>query len=119
MFARLLGLATISPHDLHRLMQREPVTIIDVNARQSWLQARVPGARHLDPLGFAGSDLPPDSDSTLIFYCSNFMCRKAPNAAHRARKMGYTRVRVMSAGINGWIGAALPTESGEPASTAD
>jgi len=41
------------------------------------------------------------------------MCRKAPNAARRAKKLGYTNVQVMSAGISGWMSANLPTESGD------
>ena len=113
MFARLMGLRTISPGRLHHLIQSEPVTAIDVNARHSWLKARVPGAVNLDPLGYDVSDLPPDKDATLVFYCSNFLCRKAPNAARRATQLGYRRVLVMSAGISGWLGAALPTESGD------
>ncbi len=113
MFARLMGLQTIAPAALHQRMQREPVTAIDVNGRQSWLQARVPGARHLDPLAYRESDLPADKASPLVFYCSNFLCRKAPNAARRAKHLGFTNVLVMSAGISGWLQAALPTESGE------
>jgi len=81
--ARLMGLKTISPRDLHRWMQDQPVTAIDVNSRQSWLQARVPGALHLDPTGYSEGDLPSDKDSHLVFYCSNPMCRKAPNTARR------------------------------------
>jgi rhodanese-related sulfurtransferase len=83
-----------------------------VNAPQSWASNRVPGAIHLDPLGYAESDLPPDKDAPIVFYCSNFLCRKAPNAGRRARHMGYRDVRVMSAGITGWLNAKLPTESG-------
>lgn len=113
MFARLMGLKTISPGALHQLMQSELVTAIDVNPRPSWAKARVPGALHLDPIGYADRDLPSDKDSMLVFYCSNFMCRKAPNAARRAKHMGYGNVHVMSAGISGWLDAALPTESGE------
>jgi rhodanese-related sulfurtransferase len=113
MYARLMGLKTISPESLHRLAQTpEPVSVVDVNSRQSWLQARVPGARNLDPVAFADSDLPSDKDAVLVFYCSNPLCRKAPNAARRARKIGYTNVHVMSAGISGWLAAKLPTESG-------
>ena len=52
-------------------------------------------------------------DATLVFYCSNPMCSKAPNAARRAQGWGYRNVRVMAAGIRGWLSAALPTESGE------
>lgn len=112
MFAKLMGLKTVSPNELHQLMQNRPVTVIDVNSRQSWAQARVPGARNLDPAGYAEGDLPPEKSSTLVFYCSNFMCRKAPNAARRAEQMGYSDVHVMSAGISGWLGAKLPTDSG-------
>ena len=115
MFARLMGLATISPQELHRRLQSEPIVPIDVNSRQSWNAAHVPGARSLDPVGFAESDLPADRDTELVFYCSNFLCRKAPNAARRARDMGYRNVHVMSAGISGWVDAGMPTETGEPA----
>jgi rhodanese-related sulfurtransferase len=113
MFARLYGLKTISPDKLNQLVQSErPVTVIDVNAPRSWNQAHVPGARNLDPTGFAKRDLPSAKDAILVFYCSNPMCRKAPNAARRAKNMGYGNVRVMSAGISGWLAANLPTESG-------
>ncbi len=113
MFARLMGLSTISPNDLHRRMQVEPIVTIDVNMRASWLAARVPGARHLDPTSFEARDLPDDRQTELVFYCSNPLCRKAPNAARRALRMGYANVRVMSAGISGWRSADLPTDSGE------
>jgi rhodanese-related sulfurtransferase len=108
-----MGLKTISPEGLHRLAQApEPPFVFDVNSRQSWLQARVPGARNLDPVAFADGDLPADKSAVLVFYCSNPLCRKAPNAARRARKIGYDNVHVMSAGISGWLSAKLPTESG-------
>jgi len=88
MFARLMGLNVISPGKLQQLMQKQPVSVFDVNSRQSWLTARVLGARPLDPMGYDESDLPADRASTLEFYCSNFTCRKAPNAARRAKDMG-------------------------------
>jgi rhodanese-related sulfurtransferase len=113
MFARLMGLKTISPNELHQLTQGQQVTVIDVNSNQSWRKAHVPGALNLDPAKYSNDDLPPDKNSGLVFYCSNPMCRKAPGAARRAKKMGYSNVRVMSAGINGWFSANLPTESGE------
>ncbi len=87
MFARLMGLKTISPDGLHRLVQNpEHVSVIDVNSRQSWIKARVPGARNLDPAAYNDSDLPPDKNAVLVFYCSNPLYRRAPNAAHRARR---------------------------------
>lgn len=110
MFALLMGLKTISPDELHQLIQKRQVTPIDVNSPQSWRAAHVPGALNLDPAGFTEGDLPPDKGASLVFYCSNPLCRKAPNAARRAKKMGYSDVRVMSAGISGWLAAKLPTE---------
>jgi rhodanese-related sulfurtransferase len=112
MFARLMGLHVISPAELQRLTQSGAVTVIDVNSPQSWLSAHVPGAISLDSVGYAATDLPADKDSMLVFYCSNFLWRKAPNAARRAEGMGYHNVHVMSAGISGWLNASLPTESG-------
>lgn len=112
MFAQLMGLKTISPDGLHQMMQVQPVTVIDVNARMSWMKAHVPGALHLDPADYSASDLPPDKESNLVFYCSNLLCRKAPHAARRAKKMGYGNVKVMSAGISGWLANELPTEGG-------
>ncbi len=112
MFALLMGLKAISPVDLHCLVQARQVTTIDVNSLQSWEKAHVPGALNLDPVEYNADDLPPDRQSELVFYCSNPLCRKAPNAARRAQKMGYQNVQVMSAGISGWLAAKLPTEGG-------
>lgn len=111
--SKLMRLETISSGKLNEMITNERVTVVDVNARQSWLKARVPGALNLDPAGYAKSDLPADKELTLVFYCSNPMCRKAPNAARRAKKMGYNNVKVMSAGISGWLSAGLPTKGGE------
>lgn len=111
MFAMLMGLKSISPQELHERMQHGALTIVDVNAPQSWLRARVPGAVNLG-LDFDAAALPPDLAMPLVFYCSNPLCRKAPGAARRAKKFGYTDVRVMSAGITGWTAAKLPVHSG-------
>jgi len=113
MFALLMGLKTVSPNALHQLMQARQVTVIDVNSHRSWMTAHVPGALHLDPANYEDSDLPSDKQTSLVFYCSNPMCRKAPNAARRARKLGYVDVQVMAAGITGWLAAQLPTQGGD------
>ena len=114
MMAFLMGLKTVSPAELNRLRQATAVTIVDVNSRQSWNQAHVPGARHLDPNFVDASTLPADKAAALIFYCSNPMCRKAPTAARHAKALGYADVRVMSAGISGWQSQGLPTEKSTP-----
>jgi rhodanese-related sulfurtransferase len=111
--ARLMGLKTVSPDALHQQMQTGGLFVFDVNSHSSWVKARVPGATNLDPVAYKEADLPAEKGADLVFYCSNPMCRKAPNAARRAKQMGYRNVRVMSAGISGWVSANLPTESGQ------
>jgi rhodanese-related sulfurtransferase len=108
MYALLYGLKSISPAALHRAAGTGGVTVFDMNARARWEQAHVPGARHL-AVEFGRADLPVDTSTALVFYCSNLLCRKAPDAARRARQMGFADVEVMSAGIAGWTGAGLPT----------
>src|SRR5271168_2107334 len=105
MFAFLMGLKSVSPEALHEMVQKQEAKVIDVNSPQSWMKAHVPGALNLDPANYKESDLPADKESSLVFYCSNPMCMKAPNAARRAKKMGYGDVKVMSAGISGWLSA--------------
>ncbi|MEJ7805850.1 MAG: rhodanese-like domain-containing protein, partial [Telluria sp.] len=111
MIAMLMGLKSISPKQLHERMQAGPLTMVDVNAPQAWLKARVPGAINLS-VDFAPGALPADKHGSLVFYCSNPLCTKAPRAARRAKQMGYADVRVMSAGIAGWTDARLPVDSG-------
>jgi len=107
-----MGIKTLSPAALQQRMGHGTVTVLDVNAPGSWSKARVPGAVNLDPVAYRDTDLPTDRNAELVFYCSNPMCRKAPMAARRARQMGYDNVRVMAAGISGWIAAGLPVQSG-------
>jgi rhodanese-related sulfurtransferase len=109
-----MGLPVISPKALHERMQAEPMLVYDLNDESRWLAERVPGARHLDHKSIQADDLPTDRDAVMVFYCSNPLCRKAPNAARRAIGLGHRNVYVMSAGISGWLSASLPTDSGTP-----
>ena len=111
MFATLMGLKSVSCRDVNDLLAARQAVVIDVNAPPRWAAAHVLGARNLDPALFNESDLPTAKDTELVVYCSNFMCRKAPNAARRAKAMGYANVRVMSAGIQGWLSEQLPVEA--------
>ena len=112
MLATLMGLKSVSCRDVGTLLPQRRAVIIDVNSTSRWALAHVPGARNLDPVHFDASELPEEKHTALVFYCSNFLCRKAPTAARRAKAMGYTDVRVMSAGIQGWISERLPVEAG-------
>jgi rhodanese-related sulfurtransferase len=115
MLRSLVGYELMSPAALNSLRADPSVVILDANAKRSWLLARVPGARHLHTLEFGPEQLPADRNATLVFYCSNFFCSKAPKAARRARAMGFEHVHVLTTGISGWIAAGLPVEQGPQA----
>jgi rhodanese-related sulfurtransferase len=114
MIARLMGLRTITPEEVQQLLSGQDVVVVDVNSADRWTEAHVPGAVNLDPTRFTDEQLPRDKETSVVFYCSGAMCRKAPDAARRASTMGYRDVKVMSAGIRGWISRRLPTERGAP-----
>lgn len=106
----IMGLKSISPRALH-LIKDNPVTIFDVNSPKIWMKHHVPEARNLDPDNFNEKELPQNKTSLLIFYCSNPMCQNALKAANRAKGMGFKNVKVMPAGIKGWISDNLPVKS--------
>ncbi|MBV9496658.1 MAG: rhodanese-like domain-containing protein [Acidobacteria bacterium] len=112
MFAFLMGLKTVSPAQLEGELGDGRTVVVDVNAPQVWASGHVPGAINRDSGNLRESDLPADKAAALVFYCSNSMCRKAPNAARKAQLLGYQNVRVMAAGISGWMSAKLPVERG-------
>lgn len=111
MLATLMGLKSISCREVDALPPQRRALVFDVNTRSHWAVAHVPGACNLDPLDFTEADLPAERNAELVFYCSNFLCRKAPNAARRAKALGYADVRVMSAGIHGWRNEGLPVQA--------
>ena len=51
--------------------------------------------------------------ATLVFYCYNERCGASHQAAHAALAAGYSDVRVLPAGIIGWVEAGQ--ELAEPA----
>lgn len=46
--------------------------------------------------------LPADKDMQLVFYCGGITCGLSTESASMAKKMGYTKVRVMLKGAPGW-----------------
>jgi len=44
--------------------------VFDNNGYGRWVRGHVPGAKHLNAYNYAASQLPPNKDATLVFYCS-------------------------------------------------
>jgi rhodanese-related sulfurtransferase len=101
----------ISTSDVLRKMELGQVSIFDLNSHINWRSGHLPGALHIKPELFSQTDLSEDTSAEIVFYCSDPLCRKAPNAAKKASSMGFTNVKVMSAGISGWISDGYPIEN--------
>ena len=112
MFARMMGVATISPWRLHQKMQLGSGSVFVANPHLCWLNGHLPGAVNIDPSEYPERDLPENKNTCVVFYCSGPWCGAGPYAARRAKQMGYINVCVLSNGIRGWLAAELPVEQG-------
>jgi rhodanese-related sulfurtransferase len=106
--------ADISMKDVKAAADAKSAVIIDVNGPDSYKTGHVPGA-----LSFAAiksklaTSLPADKNTLIIAYCGNPNCPAYLQAAKAAQKLGYTNIKHMADGIDGWNDAKLPTETGK------
>lgn len=56
----------------------------------------------------------PDKSAAIAVYCSNPACPNSQSVAAKLTALGYTNVRKYREGIEDWVAAGLPTESGAP-----
>jgi len=103
---------TVTVDDLDRAIaagQCQPVDANGDGTRQR--MGVIPGATLLtDHETYALDQLPPDKAKPLVFYCANESCGASHVAAERARTAGYQHVRVLPAGIAGWVKAGKPVQ---------
>ena len=106
--------ADISMQDVKAAADAKSAVIIDANSPDSYKQGHVPGA-----LSYAvikedlAAKLPADKNALIIAYCGNPHCPAYLQPAKAAEKLGYTNIKHMVDGIDGWRAANLPTEPGQ------
>jgi rhodanese-related sulfurtransferase len=106
--------ADISPTDVLSDANAKSAVIIDANSPASYKAGHVPGALSYAAIkGDLAASLPADKNALIIAYCGNPHCGAYLQAAKAAQKLGYTNIKHMSAGIDGWNEAKLPTQPGE------
>jgi rhodanese-related sulfurtransferase len=106
--------ADISPKDVLAAANDKSAVIIDANGPDSYKAGHVPGALSwADIKGDLAAKLPADKNTLIVAYCGNPKCVAYAQAAVAAKKLGYTNIKHMSAGIAGWNDAKLPTEAGK------
>src|ERR1700719_3589042 len=85
-------------------------TLIDVRERSEFDEGYIPGARHLSK-GFIETrieDTVPQRDTPITLYCAGGT--RSLLAARALHELGYTDVRSMSGGFNGWKQAGFDFE---------
>ena len=106
----------ITIKELKAAIEKNKVTVIDVNGTDSYRDGHIPGAINFE----ATQDklekvLPKDKDALVVAYCGGPQCMAYQAAAKKAVAMGYTNVRHLSAGISGWKSAGERTEKADKA----
>ncbi|MBK8034340.1 MAG: rhodanese-like domain-containing protein [Chloroflexi bacterium] len=102
------GYALVSPQNLAAELVENPPILIDVRTDEEWNSGYIEGAQHIPVAEFTArqSEWPADKDANIVIYCQSGV--RGGLAMSLMRIMGYTNVRNMSGGVNGWLAAELP-----------
>lgn len=101
----------VSIKELKTAVEKNKVTVIDVNGTDSYRDGHIPGAIDFE----ASADklekvLPKEKDALIVAYCGGPECMAYKTAAKKAVAMGYTNVKHLPAGISGWKNAGEKVE---------
>lgn len=72
--------------------------------RKKYDKGHIPTAISIPDMSFDKmvDQLPADKDKLLVFYCGGFKCKLSHKSAAKAIALGYTNVKVFSAGYPAW-----------------
>ncbi|MGH3780046.1 MAG: rhodanese-like domain-containing protein [Pseudonocardiaceae bacterium] len=105
---------TISRDELKSGLDAGTITAIDALPEPYYSQQHLPGAVNLIAADVEdrASELLPDKAAAIVTYCSNPACQNSTQGAVKLERLGYTNVRKYPGGIQDWVGAGLPIETG-------
>jgi rhodanese-related sulfurtransferase len=110
---REMELYTITPEDLHALLaSNQEVLVFDVRQPLDMLgdSVIIPGAQWVAPEEVRANPslLPQERD--LIVYCTCPSDKTSRIILHRALAMGFSRVKFLKGGLDGWRAKGFPVE---------
>jgi rhodanese-related sulfurtransferase len=104
----------ITIKELKSEIAAQKVTLLDANGTESWEKGHIPSAINFEANeGKLANVLPKDKNALVVAYCGNPKCMAYQAAAKAAKKLGYTNIKHLSAGIAGWKEAGEKTEAGK------
>lgn len=103
----------ITISELEEAIKAKKVFVIDVNGTKSFENGHIPTAINFQKSKEElASVLPSDKDTLIVAYCGGPKCGAHAKATKAAKKLGYTQVKHLSAGISGWKDAKKEVEKG-------
>ena len=101
----------ITIKELKTEMAAKKVALLDANGTETWEKGHIPGAINFETTEEKlASVLPKDKNALIVAYCGNPKCTAYQAAAKAAKKLGYTNIKHLTAGIAGWKEAGEKTE---------
>lgn len=106
--------ALITRDELRAAIDAGEVTVVDALPATYYDQQHLPGALNLfvDEARERAAEVLPDKNAAIVTYCSNAACPNSEGVARVLASLGYGNVRKYRDGIQDWVEAGLPTESG-------
>lgn len=104
----------ISRAELQAAIEAGSVVPVDALSESYYAQQHLPGALNLvaDDVEAHAAALLPDKSAAIVTYCSSTTCPNSGQVAAKLESLGYSNVRKYAEGIQDWVQAGLPTESG-------
>ncbi len=107
-------LRDFTPAELHALLVKHEVTLVDVREPGEFAAARIHGAVLFPLSSFDPAALPHDPARPIVLQCGSG--RRSRTAADICRKAGVEVAGHLAGGIGAWAQAGLPVTSVDPAS---
>jgi rhodanese-related sulfurtransferase len=106
--------ALISRDQLCAEIDAGSVVVVDALGGEYYEKQHLPGAIPLveADVNVRVSTLLPDRAAAIVTYCSNPGCPNSGRVADQLTALGYRNVRKYREGIEDWVSAGLPTETG-------
>jgi rhodanese-related sulfurtransferase len=110
---------TLSTQELQQLLDRDNgLHVLNVQTNPYFAGELIPGSRRapLDTIEHDTRTISKDAD--IVTYCGGATCSQSTEAARKLIDLGYTKVRVLTGGLDGWKAAGHEIVKPEPAPAA-
>lgn len=106
----------ITPKDAMELWTGKQALFLDARDESLFAEGRIPGAKSLplslNEVGLKMRMSKTAKDKTIVVYCEGPACQAAEKQANRLADLGFTRVRCLQEGLDGWAMAGGELEAG-------